>query len=178
MFDLKVEYLLLFLIAIFLFYSLLNCGCRNGFSVGGEIVRPICKGTLSNECNTYFNCDKNYVKKEGLHYQCKSGLLGFCEWGDDGQSCQTCTDSDCNNKGTATGDKPNCNCNCKSGWTGDNCNTPSPTSEKCKKALKLTNCIHNTYATCEQCAGGGENQIILEDAGCRNNDILNYCKST
>ena len=179
----KVEYLLLFLIAIFLFYSLSNCGCGDGFSVGGRYgEKPICKGTLSDDCSTFFGCEKNYVKKQKLHYQCKSGPFGFCDWGDDGQSCQTCTNLDCNNHGSAIGDKPNCSCTCNQGWTGDKCNTPSPTSEKCKKALEDTDCIHNTYMTCLQCAGvdagGGENPIKLRNAGCRESDIRKYCNST
>jgi hypothetical protein len=39
-----------------------------------------------------------------------------------------CTDSDdCNNHGTASGDRPNCSCDCTDGWSGTNCETPPPT---------------------------------------------------
>ena len=55
----KVEYLLLFLIAIFLFYSLSNCGCRDGFSVG---VQNDCSklnlNMIGDDCNHY-NANKS-----------------------------------------------------------------------------------------------------------------------
>lgn len=55
----KVEYLLLFLIAIFLFYSLSNCGCGDGFSVG---VQNDCSklnlNMIGDDCNHY-NANKS-----------------------------------------------------------------------------------------------------------------------
>jgi hypothetical protein len=36
-----------------------------------------------------------------------------------------CTNKDdCNNHGTSTGTRPNCNCVCSGGWSGDGCETP------------------------------------------------------
>ena len=60
----KIEHLLLFLIAIFLFYSLSNCGYCDGFSVGGQNdCSELNLNMIGDDCNNYstdeLRCDEN-----------------------------------------------------------------------------------------------------------------------
>ena len=36
-----------------------------------------------------------------------------------------CTSADCSNRGSASGNRPNCSCVCQSGWTGNDCSVPN-----------------------------------------------------
>jgi len=139
--ELSVEHILMLAIVALLLYHLVG-RCGNGFSVGGD---PICKGTQG-KCNTFESCEDNYYYDANSlqNFQCKGDFLGFCEWGNDGIPCQTCSDSDCNNKGTATGNKPKCHCVCNSGYSGSQCKTapptPPPEVKHCSQLTDKVNC--------------------------------------
>lgn len=50
--ELKIEHVLLFVIAAFLLYHLMgSCRCRDGFSVGGKVYKPYVSGYYLNEQN-------------------------------------------------------------------------------------------------------------------------------
>ena len=84
MVDLKVEHVLLIVIAVFLLYHLMNrCGCSDGFSVGIEDIN-VCPTDARNPVDACIahttDCDKLYthtidsVSPYAVH-TCKSGLL-------------------------------------------------------------------------------------------------------
>lgn len=62
-FDFSVQHVLMFMIAIFLLYHLVNsCGCmKDGFSVGGEevCVGETCKQRHCQECGILKHCGTN-----------------------------------------------------------------------------------------------------------------------
>ena len=62
--GISMEHILLFLIMIFLFYHFLgNCGCREGFSVGGQSASPTCKCEYTDCNNKEIKCSNSNKKK-------------------------------------------------------------------------------------------------------------------
>ena len=105
MFEISVEHVLMFMIAIFLLLILVKktntCQkiCNNGFKVGGQIGVDALGSALS----TY-----NTYKPRPP------------------PPPSPCTPSDCNNRGIASGNRPNCRCECNHGWLGPKCERKRP----------------------------------------------------
>tara|TARA_Y100001973_G_C5164426_1_gene315289 strand:+ start:84 stop:1289 length:1206 start_codon:yes stop_codon:yes gene_type:complete len=52
---------------------------------------------------------------------------------------QPCTNDDCNDRGIASGYRPECECKCDSGWSGSMCTIlPPPPPDPCTHAIPLT----------------------------------------
>ena len=60
-----------------------------------------------------------------------------------------CTDSDCNNHGTASGNIPDCSCDCTDGYTGTNCDRPPLAS--CVPGSTWSSTGDNSLDDCEMC---------------------------
>lgn len=107
-FDFSVEHVLMFMIAIFLLYHLVNnCGCiKDGFSVGGMVYEGVSKGGALDEnvCNIIGTdkeirqCEYHFFKslKDNTLKKCKiSGKYSLCNTVDadeicDGNNCPKC----------------------------------------------------------------------------------------
>lgn len=60
---------------------------------------------------------------------------------------EKCEASDCNNHGTASGNRPDCSCTCDKGFEGEFCGAPKPTTTTTKKPTTTTTVTTTTVTT-------------------------------
>ena len=161
--ELKMEHILMFVIAAFILYHLLgSCGCGNGFSVGGEVEIEYC-GATGDLFSRKAGCSKNEADVHCMQLTpplCNSKFLqkGYTDYGDWHDGCgpfysrRKCVKT----KPPPPPPPP----------------PPSPVIDKCTKKLKslCPNC--SSISACEQCYG--TKQSLLRDAGCTSTNINDY----
>ena len=197
--EVKVEHVLMFVVVIFLLYHLMDCN-GDGFNVGGAN----CTGTISDECNTFFDCGDNYILDNSRYYQCKGDIIGFCEVGENCtisppptppppppppvvEHCSLLTDKVNCKKSQAKGDRATCIWGGQQDFGRRSYNAPEVCFENsCRYALENLNCANAknepggtpgpSDKNCNLCAGN--NQDVLKKAGCGKQGITDYCNSS
>jgi hypothetical protein len=144
----KIEYLLLFLIAIFLFYSLSNCGCGDGFSVGA----PINCESITNPAKCHRHLRHGCVLKDG---KCVNK---------NAQSCNNNQDCNCSNLMEIVFDNYVTKNNISTREPGSNPAYPNmgphPNMFDCVSSI-----VNDKY----------EKKDVLQH--CNNDDLVNWCES-
>ena len=79
-----------------------------GETMGGDCTSSLSPGDTCTQTLDGYTCTASSCDSDG------NFTAGVCT--------ETCTDSDdCNDNGTASGNRPNCECACNDGWGGDEC---------------------------------------------------------
>ena len=163
--ELKMEHILMFVVAAFLLYHLLgSCGCGNGFSVGGNVEIGYC-GAIGDLGSRKPGCSHT----EGdIHCMlgaedvpgCTTLGLGYLDYGDWHDGCGPLySRRKCVKTITPTP-------------TPTPTPIPPPVIDKCTKELKSLCLNCSSISACKQCYG--TKQSLLRNAGCTSTNIDDY----